>query len=49
MSLQIRNLSKSFSVRTLFRNVTFVVNPGERIALVGHNGSGKSTLMRIIR
>ncbi|OQA08535.1 MAG: putative ABC transporter ATP-binding protein YheS [bacterium ADurb.Bin374] len=49
MSLQIRNLSKSFSVRTLFRNVTFVVNPGERVALVGHNGSGKSTLMRIIR
>lgn len=49
MSLQIRNLSKSFSVRTLFRNVTFAVNPGERVALVGNNGSGKSTLMRIIR
>jgi len=49
MSLQIRNLTKSFSIRTLFRNVTFAVNPGERVALVGNNGSGKSTLMRIIR
>lgn len=49
MSLQIQNLTKSFSIRTLFRNVTFAVNPGERVALVGNNGSGKSTLMRIIR
>lgn len=49
MSLQIRNLTKSFSIRTLFRTVTFAVNPGERVALVGNNGSGKSTLLRIIR
>jgi len=48
MSLQISNLSKSFSVRTLFAGVTFAVNPGECVALVGSNGSGKTTLMRII-
>ncbi|HMM61388.1 MAG TPA: ATP-binding cassette domain-containing protein, partial [Candidatus Rifleibacterium sp.] len=48
MSLQISNLSKSFSVRTLFSGVTFAVNPGECVALVGSNGSGKTTLMRII-
>ncbi len=48
MSLQINNLSKSFSVRTLFSGVTFSVNPGECVALVGNNGSGKSTMMRII-
>ena len=48
MSLQVNNLSKSFSVRTLFSGVTFSVNPGECVALVGNNGSGKSTMMRII-
>ncbi|GAB4279640.1 MAG: ABC-F family ATP-binding cassette domain-containing protein [Candidatus Rifleibacteriota bacterium] len=48
MSLQIQNLAKSFSVRKLFSNVTFVVNPGDRVALVGSNGSGKTTMMKII-
>ncbi len=48
MSLQISNLEKSFSVRTLFSGVTFSVNPGECVALVGSNGSGKTTLMKII-
>ncbi|MBF0406041.1 MAG: ABC-F family ATP-binding cassette domain-containing protein [Candidatus Riflebacteria bacterium] len=48
MSLQITNLRKSFSVRTLFNAVSFSLNPAERIALVGPNGSGKTTLMKII-
>ncbi|MEW6709095.1 MAG: ABC-F family ATP-binding cassette domain-containing protein [Candidatus Riflebacteria bacterium] len=48
MSLQVQNLSKSFSVRKLFSNVTFAVNPGDRVALVGSNGSGKTTMMKII-
>lgn len=48
MSLQINNLEKAFSVRTLFSGVTFSVNPGECVALVGSNGSGKTTLMKII-
>ncbi|MBU1106276.1 MAG: ATP-binding cassette domain-containing protein [Candidatus Riflebacteria bacterium] len=48
MSLQINNLSKSFSVRTLFSGVTFAVNPGDVVALVGSNGSGKTTMMKII-
>lgn len=48
MSLQIQNLAKSFSVRQLFANVTFAVNPGDRVALVGSNGSGKTTMMKII-
>jgi ATP-binding cassette subfamily F protein 3 len=48
MSLQIQNLRKTFAARTLFSDVSFPVNPGERVALVGSNGSGKTTLMRII-
>ena len=48
MSLQINNLSKSFGVRKLFSGVTFNVNPGECVALVGNNGCGKSTMMKII-
>ncbi len=48
MSLQVNNLEKAFSVRQLFSGVTFAVNPGECVALVGSNGSGKTTLMRII-
>lgn len=32
----------------LFQDVSFVINKGEKIALIGNNGSGKSTLMRLI-
>lgn len=32
----------------LFRDVNFVINSGEKIALIGNNGSGKSTLMQLI-
>lgn len=42
------NLSKSYGARVLFENVTFNINKGERIGLVGRNGYGKTTLMRII-
>lgn len=48
MSLQICSLSKSFSARTLFEDVTFSLNQGECIALTGSNGSGKTTLMKIL-
>jgi ATP-binding cassette subfamily F protein 3 len=41
-------LSKSFELQTLFENVSFSLNPGERTALVGPNGCGKTTLMRIL-
>ena len=45
----VSNLTKSYGVRTLFKDVNFVVNQGESIALVAKNGSGKSTLLRIIQ
>lgn len=46
--LSIENLSKSYGEKQLFRNLTFGINQGEKVALVARNGSGKSTLLRII-
>lgn len=45
--LSAENLSKSFSERLLFENITFGMSQGEKIALVGINGTGKSTLLKI--
>ncbi|MBR6339451.1 MAG: ABC-F family ATP-binding cassette domain-containing protein [Alloprevotella sp.] len=46
--LTANNLSVEFSARPLFSGVSFVVNPRDRIALVGKNGAGKSTLLKIL-
>ena len=46
--VSISNLEVSFSGATLFDGVTFMVNPRDRIGLVGKNGAGKSTLLKII-
>ena len=42
------NLSKSYGVKTLFKDITFHVNEGDKIAIVAKNGSGKSTLLKIL-
>lgn len=46
--IQLVNVTKSFGGRTLFEEVTFSLNSGERIGLVGRNGTGKSTLFKVI-
>ncbi|PSL05748.1 ABC-F family ATP-binding cassette domain-containing protein [Cecembia rubra] len=46
--LSVENLSKSFGERVLFQNISFGIDQGQKIALVGVNGAGKSTLMKII-
>ncbi len=42
------NLSKSYGEQILFTDANFVINPGERVGLVGRNGHGKTTLLRLI-
>ncbi len=46
--IAVTNLSKSYGTQVLFENVTFNINPGEKIGLVGRNGHGKTTLFRLI-
>ena len=45
---QMKNVSKSFSGRTLFSDVNLKVEGGERIALLGDNGTGKSTFIKCL-
>jgi len=44
----IENIGKSFGIRTLFSNISFYVEEGDKIAFVARNGSGKTTLLKII-
>ena len=46
--ISVEGLKVEFGVKPLFRDVSFVINPRDRIALVGKNGAGKSTLLKIL-
>jgi ATP-binding cassette subfamily F protein 3 len=46
--ITVSGLGKSYGARVLFRDVTFQLSPGRRIALVGGNGAGKTTLLEIL-
>ena len=46
--LEMRNISKSFPGVQALKDVSFAVNPGEIVCLLGENGAGKSTLMKIL-
>ncbi|WP_114819307.1 ABC-F family ATP-binding cassette domain-containing protein [Chryseobacterium sp. KLBC 52] len=42
------NLTKSYGIKVLFKNIAFHINEGDKIAIVAKNGSGKSTLLKIL-
>ena len=46
--LSSENIGISFSERQLFKNLSFGLTQGQRIALIGKNGTGKSTLLKIL-
>lgn len=46
--ISVEGLRKTYGERVIFENITFGINQGEKIALVGINGCGKSTLLKII-
>ncbi len=46
--ISVDNIAVEFSGQTLFKDVSFVINETDKIALMGKNGAGKSTMMKII-
>jgi ABC-2 type transport system ATP-binding protein len=48
MSIEVKNISKSYGVQKALDNVSFSVKKGEIVGFLGPNGAGKSTLMKIL-
>ena len=48
MLFRLTEVTKSYGAQEVLRGVTFQLNPGEHVGLVGRNGAGKTTIFRII-
>lgn len=48
MSIEVKNLVKSFEDKVVINDISFKVNDGEVLAIVGFSGSGKSTVLKLI-
>ena len=46
--LSVENLSKTFGIKQLFKDISFGLNKGDKVGLIAKNGTGKSTLLKII-
>jgi|TARA_B110001452_G_scaffold73188_1_gene59252 ATP-binding cassette subfamily F protein uup len=46
--LSVHKISKSFGIKTLYKDITFGIHEGEKIAIIAKNGAGKTTLMRTL-
>ena len=46
--LSVQSITKTFGIDTVLDNISFTLNAGERLGLVGPNGCGKTTLLRIL-
>ena len=47
--LSVKGLAKAYPGHPLFKNIDFLIQKGERVALLGENGTGKTTMLKIIR
>ena len=48
MGIEVKNLTKSFDDKKVIDDISFSVNDGEVLAIVGFSGSGKSTILKLI-
>lgn len=46
--LSCRDISKSYGIQEVLKNITFSINEGDKVGIIGSNGEGKSTLFKII-
>lgn len=46
--ISVENLSKSYGEKTLLNNISFGIDEGDKIGIIGINGTGKSTLLKIV-